>query len=186
MLSDHCLSVTLVYCGQMAGQINMPLGVEVGLGPDDIALDGTQPPPLSAHVYCGQMAGWIKMSVGMEIGLDPGDFVLGGDPAPPPKKGHSTPTFWPCLLLSNGWMGQDATWYEGSPRPRPHCVRWGPSSPQKGVQPPVFSWCLLWPYGRLPISATAEHLFEICKQTDMLITILCTPAGSKVMTWMSV
>jgi len=31
--------------------------------------------------------------------------------------------FWP-----NGWMDQDATWYGGGPRPRPHCVRWGPSS----------------------------------------------------------
>jgi len=34
-----------------------------------------------------------------------------------------------CLLWPNGWMYQDATWYEGRPRPRPHCVTWGPSSP---------------------------------------------------------
>jgi len=27
------------------------------------------------------------------------------------------------------WMDQDATWYEGRPRPRPHCVTWGPSAP---------------------------------------------------------
>jgi len=35
-----CLSVTLVYCGQTAGSIKMPLGTEVGLGPGDIVLDG--------------------------------------------------------------------------------------------------------------------------------------------------
>ena len=29
-----------VYCGKMARWIKMPLGTEVGLGPDDIALDG--------------------------------------------------------------------------------------------------------------------------------------------------
>jgi len=31
-----CLSVTLVYCGQMVGWIKMPLGTEVGLSPGDI------------------------------------------------------------------------------------------------------------------------------------------------------
>jgi len=32
-------------------------------------------------------------------------------------------------------MDQDATWYEGRPRPRPHYVTWGPSSPplQRGT-----------------------------------------------------
>jgi len=33
------------------------------------------------------------------------------------------------VLWPNGWMDQDATWYGGRPRPRPHCVRWGPSWP---------------------------------------------------------
>ena len=57
-------------------------------------------------------------------------------------------------------MDQDASWYEGRPRPRPHCVTWGPSSSlPKGEQPPppICDPCLLWP--RSPISATAEHLF---------------------------
>ena len=31
---------------------------------------------------------------------------------------------WP-----NGCKDQDATWYGGRPRPRPHCLTWGPSSP---------------------------------------------------------
>jgi len=77
-----------VYCGQMAGWIKMPLGVEVSLGPGHIVLDvdsalpkrGHNPPQFSAH---GQMAGWIKMPLGMEVGFSPGHIVLDVDPAPP-------------------------------------------------------------------------------------------------------
>jgi len=39
------LSVTLVYCGQMAGWMKMPPGMEAGLGPGDIVLDGDPAPP---------------------------------------------------------------------------------------------------------------------------------------------
>jgi len=52
------------------------------------------------------------------------------------------------VLWPNGWMDQDATWYEDRPRPRPHCFRWGPSSPRKTAQhsrPTLFSPWLLWP-----------------------------------------
>jgi len=77
----------------------MPFGTEVGLGPDDIVLDG-DPAPLSekgaepslqssAHVYCGQTAGWIKMALGMELGLGPCHIVLDGDPAPLPERGQN-------------------------------------------------------------------------------------------------
>jgi len=51
MLSDRCLSclsvlaVTLVHCGQTVEQINMKLGMEVGLSPGHIVLDG-DPLPL--------------------------------------------------------------------------------------------------------------------------------------------
>jgi len=38
----------------------------------------------------------------------------------------------PCLLWPNGRMDQNATWCI---RPRPHCARWGPSSPKKGHIP---------------------------------------------------
>jgi len=37
--------------------------------------------------------------------------------------GTAAPFFGPCLLWANGWMDQDATWYGGRPRPRPHCVK---------------------------------------------------------------
>ena len=33
------------------------------------------------------------------------------------------------ILWQNGWMDQDETRHAGRPRPWPHCVRWGPSSP---------------------------------------------------------
>ena len=40
-----CLSVTVVYCGQTVGWIKMKLGMQVGLGPGHIVLDG-DPAPL--------------------------------------------------------------------------------------------------------------------------------------------
>ena len=58
----------------------------------------------------------------MEVGLSPGDCVLDGAPSP---------IFGPFLLLSNGWMHQDATWYGFRPRPRRLCFRWGPSYPRR-------------------------------------------------------
>jgi len=48
MLSDRCLPVlfvTLVYCGQTAGWIKMPLGTEVGVSPVHIVLDWDPSPP---------------------------------------------------------------------------------------------------------------------------------------------
>ena len=76
------LSVTLVYCGQTVGCINMKLGTEVGLGPGHIVLHGDPSPPptpkrgdspqFSAHVYCGQTAGWIKMPLGTKVDLGSG------------------------------------------------------------------------------------------------------------------
>ena len=40
-----CLSVTLVYCGQTVGRIEMKLGTQIGLGPGHIVLDW-DPAPL--------------------------------------------------------------------------------------------------------------------------------------------
>ena len=94
-----------MHCGQTVGRIEMKLGVQVGLGPGHIVLDGdpaplpergTATPQFSAHICCNQMAAWIKMSLGMELGLGPVDFVLDGDPAPPPQ------IFGSCLLWPNG------------------------------------------------------------------------------------
>jgi len=44
------------------------------------------------------------------------------------------------VLRPNGWMDQDATWYEGRPRPMRHCIKWGPSyRTWKRAQQPHFS-----------------------------------------------
>jgi len=129
-----------LYCGQTAGWIKMALGMEVGLGPVHIVLDGdtaTLPkqgdraPQFSAHLYCGRTAGCIKMPLGMEVGLSPGDFVLDGDPAPYSKRAEPHPIFGPRLLWRNGCIDKDATWYGGRPRPTRHCVQCGPSHPHK-------------------------------------------------------
>ena len=66
--------------------------------------------------------------------------MLDGEPCPSPKRGLSpSPIFGQCLLWPNGWMDQDGTWRVDGPWFRPHCARWGPSSPpQKGGQrPPI-------------------------------------------------
>ena len=85
------------------------------------------------------------MKLGTELGLDTGHIVLDGDPAPPQKREGKgarplPPIFGPCLFWPNGWMDQDATWYQGRPWPRRHCVRWDPApSPQKGgTATPIF------------------------------------------------
>jgi len=146
------------YCGQTAGCIKMPLGMEVGLSPGDFVLDGdpvppsqkrgrSPPPQFSAHVYCGQIAGWIKMALGVEVCLRRGHIVLDGDPAPlPTKKGKSPSIFGPFLLWPKGWMHQNATWYGRRPKPRRHCVRWGPScpSPKRGRSPPPLFSALVY------------------------------------------
>jgi len=103
-------------------------------------------PQFSAHVYCGQTAAWIKMPLGTEVGLGPDDIVLDGDPAPiSPKRGRSAlpnfrptsvvakrldgsiwqspPNFRPISIVAKRLMHQDATWYGGRHRPRPHCAR---------------------------------------------------------------
>jgi len=71
-----------------------------------------------------------------------------GTQPPTPKGAESHTIFGPRLLWANGCMDQDATWYEGRPQPTRHCVRCGPSYPQKKghTHPhPIFGPCLLWP-----------------------------------------
>jgi len=112
--------------------------------------------PSVTLVYCGQTVGWIKMKLGMEVGIGPGHIVLDGDPPSRQKGAQPPPILGPCLLWPNGWMDQDATWYGGRPRPRPHSVRLDPApSPQKvHSRPSLFGPCLLWPNGLMDQDAT--------------------------------
>ena len=98
------------------------------------------------------------MPLGTEVGLGPGDFVLDWDPFhPTPKRGTGVAHF-----SVHVYCGQTAGGIKipfGRPRPRPHCVRWGPSFPQKAVQQPPQFLAPSIVAKRSPISATAEHLF---------------------------
>jgi len=144
MLSDRCLFLLSVYPNvgvlwpngwtdqdeAWYGSRPRPCPHCVRWGPRS-ARKGHNSPHFPAHIYCGQTAGWIKLPLGTEVGIGPGGIVLDGDQAHPSRtKGAQQPQpplFGICLLWPNGWMDQDATWYGGMPRTRPHCVRWGPS-----------------------------------------------------------
>jgi len=92
------------------------------------------PPIFLAHACCGQTAGWIKMPFGMEVGLGSGHTVLDGDPTP-----KTALNFRPMSVVDKRLDGSRCHLVQGRPRSRPHCVRWGPSLPQKGAQPSQFS-----------------------------------------------
>ena len=114
-----------VYCGQTAAWIKMPLGTEVGLGPDDIVLDGdparqlpspkkaAEPSPhFSAHFWatvCKTVRSMLSVRC---LSCLPLCMSVCDNRA-----------LWP-----NGWMDQDETWHARRPKPWPHCVRWGSSS----------------------------------------------------------
>jgi len=53
-------------------------------------------------------------------------------------------------------MDQNANWYDVRPWPRPHCVRWGSSSPERGTHPNFRPMSIV--AKRSPIRSTAEHL----------------------------
>ena len=177
-----CLSVTFVYCGQTVGWIKMKLGTEVGLGLGHIVLDADPAPPpkghspqFSAHVCCGQTAGWIEMPLGTEVGLGPGDIMLDGTQLPL-KKGAQLPNFPPMSIVAKRLGGSRCHyWYDVKPRPKPHCVRWGPSSPppkKKGDTAPNFRQMFIvakWS----PISATAELLFVVVEGWCIVGVVNC-------------
>jgi len=92
----------------------MALGMEVGLGPGHIVLDGDTAPLLQkrdrapqflAHVYCGQTAGWIKRPLGTEVDLSQGHFVLDGFPAIG-ERGTAAPLFSAHTYCGHGRPSQ--------------------------------------------------------------------------------
>jgi len=93
-----------------AGWIKMALGMEVGLGPSHIVLDGDPAPPpqkggrapqFSAHFCCGQMAGWMKTPHSTEVDLGQGHIVLAS-----PRKGHSSRLFSGPVYCGHGCPSQ--------------------------------------------------------------------------------
>ena len=95
-----------VCCGQTAGWIKMPLGMEVGLGPGHKlpGLKGAQS-PLFGYVYCGQSARRMM-----------GQYATWYESRPRPRphcvrkklppKGAQPPIFGSCLLWPNGRPSQ--------------------------------------------------------------------------------
>jgi len=85
----------------------MPLGVEVGLSPGHIMLDGdlATPSPNSRRSppifgpYLLWPYGWLDQdATWWGVGLNPNNIVLDRDPAPP--KRCTAPSFWPMSILA--------------------------------------------------------------------------------------
>jgi len=142
MLSDRCmsvclscpavLSVTFVYCGQKVGQIKTKLGMQVGLGPDHIVLDGDpglpspnkgqSPPPIFVPCLLCPNGSMDQDATWCGGRPQPKRHCVSWGAAAPPKRGQ-TPNCWPMSIVAKRLHGSNATWYGGRPRPRPHCAR---------------------------------------------------------------
>ena len=142
----------------------MKLGMQVGLGPGHIMLDGDPAPPppngQSPQIFGPYVLwpnGWIKMPLRMEVGRGPGDFVLDGNPAPLLKRGGA-----PQKISAHLSCGQTAGWIkmplgmevgrgpgdfvlDGDPAPLPQ---------KRAHSPSIFGPCLLWPNGGMDRDAT--------------------------------
>ena len=78
----------------------MKLGMQVGLGPGHIVLDGVpapappkgHSPPIFGPYMLWSNGIWIKIRLGREVGLGPSDIVLDWDPVPPAQKGAGPKT----------------------------------------------------------------------------------------------
>ena len=137
----------------------MPVGMKVGLGPDDIVLHGDPahfpqkgglaPSPIFAPFVLWPN-GWMHQNATWYgFRPQPRGLCVRCGPSSPLEKGARVRNFCPRLLWPNGWMDEDATWYSSRPRPRPHCITRGPSSLLKGhSSPPLFSAHVYCGYGR--------------------------------------
>jgi len=139
-----------VCCGQMAAWIEMPLGMELGLGPDDFVLDG-DPAPLTKRGWSPRTKflaqvivanGWMDQDGTWHGGRpQPRRLCVRWGPSPLPKKKHSAlHIFRPTSLVAKRLDASRCHLaYGGRPQPSGLCVRWGPSPhPQKGGGAPNF------------------------------------------------
>ena len=98
-----CLSVTFVNCGQTVGRIKIKCGVQVGLSPGHIVLDGDPAPPPPKGHSPHPIFGPYLLRPNTWHGRRP---VLDGDPASLPQKGREagspSPIFGRFLLWPNG------------------------------------------------------------------------------------
>jgi len=99
----------------------MPLGMEVGLGPGYVVLDGYPAPPKKGHMTVPPLFGpcllwpngWMDQDATWQRGRHrPRPHCVRWDPGPPPKGGHSSsPYFQPMIIVLKRLDGssQDAT-----------------------------------------------------------------------------
>ena len=77
-------------------------------------------------------------------------------------------------------MDEDATWYEGKPKPRRHCVRWGhsPPAPAKGGWHSRLFSVSVCGGQTVALSAAAEHFFSILN--DSVSKAICATIANFV------
>jgi len=146
-----------VYCGQTAAWIKMPLGTELGLGPDDILLDGDPAPPRQkgdrppSPIFGPCLLwpnGWMDQDTWQGGRPQPRRLCVRWRPSPSPENGAEPPNFRPTSVVAKRLDELRCHLYGGRPWPMRHYVRWGPSSPSpNGAQPPIFGQCPLFPNG---------------------------------------
>jgi len=125
-----------VYCSQTAEWIKMALGMEVGLCPVNVVLDGdtaaltkkgTKPSPIFGPSLLWSN-GWMHQDATRYGGRpQPSGLCVRWRPSPPPQKGGGPPKF-----SAHVYGGQMAGCIKmplstNRPQPRRLCVRWGPS-----------------------------------------------------------
>jgi len=168
MLSDRCLSVTLVHFGQTVRWIKTKVGRKVGLGHGHIVYDGdpTRPPQRgTAPEIFGPYLLWPNGPMDQDATWyggrpRPRQFCVRLGPCSPSAKGAGAPKF-----SAHVYCGQTAGWIkmalgvdvgispgdfllDGDPAPSPK------RGCQKGAEPPIFVPCLLWPNGCMDQDAT--------------------------------
>ena len=169
MLSDRCLyvcpvclSVTLVYCGQMVGWIKMKLGMCVGLGPGHIVLDwnpAERPSPKGGgaapvfYAYLLWKNGWMDQDATWQGSMpQPKRHCVRWGPSSPLRKAAGPPIF------GRVYCGQTARWIkmplgvEVGLGPGHIVLDGDPALPPP--QPPIFGPYLLWPNGWIDQDAT--------------------------------
>jgi len=151
-----------VHCGQTVGWIKTKLGMQVGLGPGHIVLDGDPPPrpqrgttcpQFSAHICCGQVAAWINQDATWYGGRPrPNRLCVRWGPRSLAQKGAEP---HPPKFSADVYCRQTAGWIKmvlGMAlilSPGDFVLDGDPAPSEKGgrAPSPIFGPCLSWPNG---------------------------------------
>ena len=130
-----------VYCGQTVVWIKMKLGMQVGLGPGHIVLNGdpalplkkgAQPPIFGPCLLWPN--GWMDQDATWYGGRPrPRRLCVRWGPSSPSHKKGTHPQFCPISIVPKLLNGSQCHLVRWRPRPGQHCVRRGPSSIPRGT-----------------------------------------------------